>query len=316
MRALMWDDELHLVEIPAPPLTPGEAIIRPLLAGICATDIHITHGYAGYRGVLGHEFVGVVEACDDAAWIGRRVVGEMNAACRTCPTCLAGDDPHCPNRTTLGMDRRNGVMADRFALPVVNLHAVPDGVPNEAAVFTEPLAAALEIVEQSHIKPSQRVSVVGDGKLGLLIAQVLRLTGCDLRVVGRHPERWALLEKQGIAASTPADAESDGTHSWDVVIDVTGSPSGLATALLLLRPRGRLILKSTFPDASPINLSALVVDEITLVGSRCGPFAAALRLLQRGLIDTESMRAQTYPLSHAVEAFGAAAGRLKVLLEP
>ncbi len=190
MRALVWDGELRLADIPEPSLAPGEALIRPLLAGICATDVHITRGYMSYHGVLGHEFVGIVEECEDTSWVGRRVVGEINAACHTCPTCLRGDAPHCPNRTTLGIDRRNGTMADCFRLPVANLFAVPDSIPDEAAVFAEPLAAALAITDQGHVRPTERVVVVGDGKLGLLVAQVLRLTGCELHVVGRHPERW------------------------------------------------------------------------------------------------------------------------------
>lgn len=314
MRALIWDTQLHLADLPRPELAPDEALIRPLLAGICATDIHITRGYMGYQGVLGHEFVGVVEACADRDWVGKRVVGEINAACGDCPTCRAGDDPHCPHRTTLGIDRRNGTMADCFSLPVANLHAVPSTIPDEAAVFAEPLAAALEIVERSHIRPTERVVVVGDGKLGLLVAQVLRLTGCELIIAGRHPGRWELLQRQGIAATDNPDELRPGV--WDVVIDCTGSPSGLTTARKLVRPRGRLVLKSTFHGTSPLDLSMLVVDEVALLGSRCGPFAPALRLLERGLVETAPLIYRVYPLADAEQAFAAASGQLKVLLGP
>jgi alcohol dehydrogenase len=314
MRALVWDTQLHLQELPQPELAPGEALIRPIFAGICATDVHITRGYMGYRGVLGHEFVGVVEECEDAAWVGRRVVGDINAACLRCATCLAGDAPHCPNRTTLGIDRRNGTMADCFSLPVANLQAVPPGVSDAAAAFTEPLAAALEIVERHHVRPTERVAIVGDGKLGLLVAQVLRLVGCDLVVVGRHPERWEVLRRQGIVATQAP--ETLARRAWDMVIDCTGSPGGLETARRLVRPRGRLVLKSTFHGASPLDLSMLVVDEVSLLGSRCGPFAPALRLLERGLVETAPLLHHIYPLDDALKAFAAASGQLKVLLAP
>ena len=200
-------------------------MIRTLLAGICATDMHIMQGYMDYHGVLGHEFVGVVEECADPSWIGQRVVGEINAACRRCPACLRGDVPHCPNRTTLGIDRRDGTMADRFLLPTANLYPVPDQISDTAAVFTEPLAAALEVVERSHIRPTEKVVIVGDGKLGLLVAQVVRLTGCELQVVGHHPERWELLTRQGIAAT--GDADTLEQQIWNVAIDCTGNASGL-----------------------------------------------------------------------------------------
>lgn len=311
MDALIIDRSLRFAhDYPAPTLAPGEALIRPHLAGICNTDIEITRGYMGFQGVLGHEFVGTVVACDEPAWLGRRVVGEINAACLRCPTCLRGEQAHCPERTTLGIDRRDGVMAELFSLPISCLHAVPAGVSDEAAVFVEPLAAALQILEQCHLRPSERVAVVGDGKLGAMIVQVLRLTGCDLSLLGRHPERWALFQAQGVRCMRPEAA--DGT--FDMVVDCTGQPSGLATARRLLRPRGRLVLKSTFNAPSELNLSRLVVDEITLVGSRCGPFAPALRLLERGLIATEPLISARFPLCEGLAAFAAAAGRMKVLL--
>jgi alcohol dehydrogenase len=268
----------------------------------------------GYQGVLGHEFVGRVEECDDPSWLGKRVVGEINAACAHCPTCLAGDSPHCPNRTTLGIDRRHGAMADYFSLPIANLHAVPDTIPDEAAVFVEPLAAALAIVEQHHIHPEERVVVVGDGKLGLLVAQVLRLTGCDLYMVGRHPRRWDVLKRQAIPVTGNPTALPQ--RAWDVVVDCTGSPGGLETARQLVRPRGRLVLKSTFHGTSPLDLSMLVVDEVALLGSRCGPFTPALRLLERQLVETAPLIYRRFKLDQALDAFEAASGQLKVLLAP
>jgi alcohol dehydrogenase len=332
MHALLFDGQLRLAnDYPEPVLAPGEALIRPTLVGICNTDIEITRGYMGFHGVLGHEFVGVVQDCEDRAWVGRRVVGEINAACRRCAACARGDASHCPERTTLGIDRRDGAMAELFSLPIACLHHVPDSLPDRAAVFTEPLAAALEILEQSHIRPTERVAVVGDGKLGLLCAQAMRLPGCEVVVIGRHPERWALLHELGIATAqagslgegrrtkdeTPIDSSSLVVRrsSFDVVVDCTGQPSGLAIARNLVRPRGRLILKSTFAADSGVNLSRLVVDEVQLIGSRCGPFAPALRLLDRGLIHTQPLVAGQFSLRQGLDAFAAASRHLKILLE-
>lgn len=312
MHALLFDGSLRLAtDYPEPELLPGEAIIKPHLIGICNTDVEITRGYMGFRGVLGHEFVGTVVACAEPYWLNRRVVGEINAACLHCPTCLRGDQPHCPNRTTLGIDRRDGVMAERFSLPISCLHEVPAAVSDDAAVFVEPLAAALAIIEQSHVRPSERVAVVGDGKLGAMIAQVLRLPGCEVTLVGHHPERWAIFEHQGIPCTTGADLPE---HWFDLVVDCTGQPGGLATARRLVRPRGRLILKSTFVLPSQLNLSMLVVDEVQLLGSRCGPFAPALRLLERGLIETTALISGRFPLRDGLKAFDATQGQLKVLL--
>lgn len=312
MHALIYDGQLRLrTDYPEPPLLPGEALIRPHLTGICNTDIEITQGYMGFRGVLGHEFVGTVVACADPAWRGRRVVGEINAACLQCATCLRGDPTHCPQRTTLGIDRRDGAMAELFSLPISCLHAVPDTVSDEAAVFVEPLAAAVEILELSHLQPTERVAVVGDGKLGAMIVQVMRLPGCDVTLFGRHPERWALYERQGVRC-LPSDSEVD--EQFDVVIDCTGQPAGLATARRLIRPRGRLILKSTFVAPSELNLSMLVVDEIQLLGSRCGPFAPALRLLERGLVETAPLISAEYALADGLAAFAATKGSMKILL--
>lgn len=312
MYALYFDGQLRLRDdYPRPQPRPGEALIRPQLVGICNTDIEITRGYMGFQGVLGHEFVGIVEECADPQWIGRRVVGEINAACLECPTCRRGDPTHCPNRTTLGIDRRDGAMAEAFLLPITCLHPVPPAIPDDAAVFVEPLAAALEIVEQLHLRPTESLAVVGDGKLGAMIVQVLRLHGADLTLIGRHPERWDLFRRQGIRCLA-GDASIE--KQFDVVVDCSGQPGGLATARQLIRPRGRLVLKSTFHAAASLNLSMLVVDEIALIGSRCGPFAPALRLLERRLIETEPFISARYDLRDGVNAFQAAGGKLKVLL--
>jgi alcohol dehydrogenase len=333
MQALLFDGQLQLAnDYPEPAPLPCEALIRPTLVGICNTDIEITRGYMGFRGVLGHEFVGVVAACEERAWVGRRVVGEINAACGHCAFCARGDGSHCPERTTLGIDRRDGAMAELLRLPVACLHEIPPGTPDDVAVFTEPLAAALEIMEQTHIRPTDRVAIVGDGKLGLLCAQVLRLPGCEVVVVGRHPERWGLLHALGIATAdtksmderrkTKDERFGDTTAStiidpasFDVVVDCTGQPAGLAAARRLVRPRGRLVLKSTFAAESGLNLSMLVVDEVQLLGSRCGPFAPALRLLDRGLVQVRPLIAGRFALRDSLAAFKAANHQLKILLE-
>jgi alcohol dehydrogenase len=313
MYALVFDDQLRVAsDYPYPKIQPGEAIIRPHLIGICNTDIEITHGYMGFRGVLGHEFVGTVKECDDLSWVGKRVVGEINAACRTCEVCRRGDETHCPNRTTLGIDRRDGAMAEAFSLPLSCLHRVPDAIADEAAVFVEPLAAAVEIVEQLHIRPTERVAVVGDGKLGSMIVQVLRLTGCDLVLIGKHPERWELFQGQGISCVHTSDAPET---PFDVVVDCTGQPAGLDTARRLVRPRGKLVLKSTFHGEAELNLSMVVVDEVRLIGSRCGPFAPALRMLERGLIETAPLISKRFSLRDGLKGFTATQGNLKVLLE-
>jgi alcohol dehydrogenase len=312
MQALVFDGELGLREVEPPVLMPDEAIIAPRLVGICATDLHLTRGYKDFYGVLGHEFVGTVVECKDRQWVGRRVVGEINAACRSCSTCARGDIPHCPQRTTLGINHRDGALAELFALPVANLYEVPATIPDDVAVFAEPLAAALEILEQTHVKPTDSVVVIGDGKLGLLVAQVLRLTGCALQVVGRHPERWEMLKSQGIAVTSAYHELAQ--HDWDVVVDCTGSAQGFTVARTLVRPRGRLVLKSTFHGTLAMDAAALVVDEVQLIGSRCGPFGAALRLLERGLIETAPLVHTTFPFAEAERAFVAATGALKVLV--
>jgi alcohol dehydrogenase len=319
MRALLCDNGLRYDPVypdSAPP--PGEALIRVRLAGICNTDLELVRGYLNFRGVLGHEFVGEVVQASDAAWLGRRVVGDINAACRSqeCAACIAGRPTHCPNRTTLGIAGRDGAFADYLILPQANLYAVPENVSDEMAVFTEPLAAACEILAQIQIAPTDRVVVLGDGKLGLLVAAVLRLTGADLILVGRHRDKLAIAEDWGVPVWLADELLPAGAA--DVVVECTGSPQGFESARRLLRPRGTLVLKSTYHGALSVDMSGLVVDEITLLGSRCGPFAPALRLLSSGLVDPRGLISETFVLDQAASAFvrAAAPGVLKILLAP
>jgi len=309
-RRLRVRDDLA---VPEPP--PGEARIRVTLAGLCHTDVELTRGYYPYRGVLGHEFVGVVErAPADPRWEGRRVVGEINATCGSCATCRAGRPTHCERRTVLGIVNRDGAFADYLVLPIANLHAVPDGVTDETAVFTEPVAAAFEVLAQVRIAASDRVVVFGDGKLGQVIAQVLATTGCDLTVVGRHPRKLAHLAARGIATQT----DPPPVRRADAVVECTGRREGLQAAVAALRPRGTLVLKSTFAGETSLNLSAIVVDEITVVGSRCGPFEPALAALGTGAVAVAPLIDARFPLADAVAAIARAQvpGTLKVLLQP
>jgi threonine dehydrogenase-like Zn-dependent dehydrogenase len=302
-------------DLPVPDPPPGEALIRVTLAGLCHTDIELTRGYYPYTGVLGHEFVGIVErAPGDPAWEGRRVVGEINATCGACDTCRAGRPSHCERRTVLGIVNRDGAFADYVALPIANLHAVPDGVPDTTAVFTEPVAAACEVLAQVPIAAADRVVVFGEGKLGQVVAQVIATTGCALAVVGRHARKLAHLESRGIA--TRLDAPPP--RAADVVVECTGRREGLQAAIAALRPRGTLVLKSTFAGETTLALSPLVVDEITIVGSRCGPFAPALAALASGAVIVAPLIDARYALADALAAFerAQAPGTLKVLIEP
>jgi threonine dehydrogenase-like Zn-dependent dehydrogenase len=314
MRGLWLEDQTltYCTELPDPKVEKGMALIQPRLVGICSTDLEMTRGYYPFTGVPGHEFVGeVLEAPGYAAWVGKRVVGETNLTCGACTACLAGREHHCQGRTVLGILGHDGVMAQTFTLPIDNLHAVPAGVPDEMAVFTEPLAAALEIQEQVHIQPGMRVLVVGAGRLGMLIAQTLKLTGCDLSVLVRRERPAETLRGYGIRPVFEAE-----TGAYDLVVEVTGSSAGFALSRKALRPMGTLVLKSTFAGDVSLNLSSLVVDEITLVGSRCGPFEPALALMARGLVETGPLIHARFPLSEGVRAFKKAGehGVLKVLL--
>jgi threonine dehydrogenase-like Zn-dependent dehydrogenase len=314
MKAILFDGQLRLDnDYPLPKPPPGEVRIRTLLAGICSTDLEIVRGYAGFHGVLGHEFVGIVEQAGDPALVGRRVVGEINAACGTCETCRSRHPTHCPNRTALGIRGRDGALAEFFCLPTANLHLVPEGMPDQIAVFVEPLAAACEVLDQVHVRPSDRAIVLGDGKLGLLVAQVLALTGCELTVIGRHQEKLAILSSRGIATRL---GDESPVRQADLVVECTGRAEGFQAARHLVRPRGTIVLKSTYHGLVQTDLSGLAVDEIQVVGSRCGPFPAALRLLSQGLVDVAPLIEAEYPLSEAAAAFEHAGqrGALKVLV--
>ncbi len=299
--------------VPLPP--PGEALIRVLAAGICNTDLELTRGYYPFAGILGHEFVGQVERAPGAeSWEGRRVVGEINAACGSCETCQRGHRTHCERRSVLGIVARNGAFAEHLLLPTGNLHAVPDRLTNDVAAFCEPLAAALEIQEQLAVGPEDRVVVLGDGKLGNLVAQTLALSGCQLLAIGRHPGKLELLRARGIRTALAADAPS---VRADLVVECTGHAAGFELARRMVRARGTLLLKSTYAGDTRINLSSLVVDEITLLGSRCGPFDKALDLLAKGLVDVEPLIHARYPLGDGLTAFEHAQrpGAMKILLE-
>jgi threonine dehydrogenase-like Zn-dependent dehydrogenase len=297
-------------DLPIPKPGPGEALVRVNQAGICNTDLELIRGYYPYAGVLGHEFVGVVEQ-GSSEWVGQRVVGDINVACGSCRFCLSNQRSHCENRTVLGIVNHHGAFAEYLCLPEQNLHRVPVSVSTDSATFTEPLAAALEIQQQVKITESEHVLVVGDGKLGQLVAQSLALTGCDLWVVGRHDDKLSYLKMLGIATGTEAPA-----RTFDVAVECTGNPSGFAVALQSLRSRGTLVLKSTYADKLTFDASAIVVDEITLVGSRCGPFDAALGLLAQDKVKVEPLIQARYPLNQGLAAFEHAQHRgvLKVLI--
>jgi threonine dehydrogenase-like Zn-dependent dehydrogenase len=311
--------KLAVKEIEKP--EPGdEALVRVLLSGICNTDLEIARGYAGFQGTIGHEFVGVVESSSGDKLVGRRVVGEINAGCGTCPLCAAGDARHCPERTVLGILGRAGAHAEFLRLPLRNLLPVPDKVLDEHAVFAEPLAAACGIMERVAIQSGQRVAVIGDGKLGLLCAQAISLSGAGVLLIGKHLEKLRIAERRGIETSNPK-AASKRKREFDVVVEASGSPTGFVGALDLLRPRGTLVLKSTFHGPAKfdeIDQARFVVDEISIVGSRCGRMQPALDLLNKSAIDIDSLISEEYSLSrglHAMERAGKK-GVLKVFLRP
>jgi threonine dehydrogenase-like Zn-dependent dehydrogenase len=315
MRALHFDGQTARVcERPEPTAGDADAIVRVTLAGICHTDLELLRGYMGFRGILGHELVGVVEH-GPARWRGRRVVGEINFACGRCAWCARGLGRHCPTRAVMGIQGADGAFAERVRVPLANLHAVPDAVADEAAVFTEPLAAACEIVEQVRLAPGVDCLVLGDGKLGLLAAQVLARAGAAVLAVGRHADKLAVLARRGIRTALLAQWDR---AAADLVVEATGSAEGFALAVAATRPRGTLVLKSTVAHAAPLNLAPLVIHEITVVGSRCGPFAPALAALAADAIDVCALVSARRRLRDGVAALELAAqpGVLKVLVEP
>ncbi|MBN1324313.1 MAG: alcohol dehydrogenase catalytic domain-containing protein [Methanotrichaceae archaeon] len=311
MRAVVFDGTLRFVRgTPKPAPRKGESLIRVRLAGICNTDIQIMRGYMGFRGVLGHEFVGTVVM---GALEGSRVVGEINCGCGICDYCRRGLSKHCPTRTTLGIDGRDGSMADYLVLPVENLHKVPQGLPDEEAVFAEPLGAAMQVLDCVAIGPSKRILVMGDGTLGLLISLLIGRTSAQVTLVGKHRDKLAVASDQGVNTVLLSDLEIE--KAYDLVIEATGSPDGLSLALQLVRPRGTIVLKTTAAASSEMNLATIVVDEVHVIGSRCGPFEPAVRALLSRYIDVRPLISGIYEFDRANEAFVAAPGSLKVLID-
>lgn len=322
MKALTFDGknlklETHYAD---PELSEGEALIRPTRMGICSTDLELCRGYMGFDGVLGHEFVGIVEEAKGAKYQslkGKRVVGRINCVCGQCDMCKGGLPEHCRDRTVLGIMGRDGCFAERFVLPAVNLLEVPDSLDDDHAVFTEPLAAACQITRQLTIEGRPYVTVLGDGRLGLLCVQIMAKLNATVRLVGKHPEKLALCEKWGIKHRLLEDVGLRGDQ--DIVVDATGSRSGLETAMGMVRPRGKIVLKTTIaPGSEPVDLSPIVINEIQVIGSRCGPFPEALSRLAADEVDIVSLISRRAKLEQGVEALKAAADsdNIKVLLEP
>ncbi len=300
---------------PAPRAAGGEALIRVDAAGICATDLEIAQGYMGFEGIPGHEFVGTVLAGPNAL-VGRRVVGEINCPCHACETCRSGLANHCPNRTVLGILGRDGAFAEQLTLPVANCHVVPEDLSDAAAVFVEPLAAAAHVLDEFEPAAATRVALLGPGRLGVLVARVLATTPCRLTVFGRDGLRLARLRREGFVCIDVAGLRP--AAEYDVVVDCTGSPEGMRLGLSLCRPRGILVLKSTYARPEAIDLAPLVINEIRLVGSRCGAFPRAIELLVSGAVRVSDLVTAEYGLEQAEDAFAAAAcpAQLKVLLRP
>ncbi len=319
MKALRYfGNTLELAEISIPH-RETESLVRVSMSGICNTDLEIVRGYAGFQGTIGHEFVGIVEKADDAPdLIGKRVVGEINAGCGVCRLCLQGDPRHCPTRTVLGIVGRDGAHAEFLSLPSRNLIEVPDNVPDEQAVFAEPLAAALGITEQVEIGPETNVAVIGDGKLGLLSSMTMALKTPHVTQIGKHRNNLDIAEKRNVSGILLDDVSPAMNRSFDVVIEASGSESGFATAVDIVKPRGKIVLKSTFHGAPVWPASRIVVDEITIVGSRCGRFAPAIHLLANGSIDVSDMIDDEFHLADGIAAMSRAAekGILKILLVP
>ncbi len=318
MQAL-WLEEQNLQfreDVPIPEPAAGQALIRVRLSGICSTDLELVRGYLPFMGVPGHEFVGeVVSSPSDPSWEGMRVVGEINIVCGDCYFCRSGMASHCEKRKTLGIHDWNGVFSEYLVLPLANLHVVPAFLPDELAVFTEPLAAACEILEQVRFRHDDRVLVIGAGRLGQLVAQVFKNTGCKLEVVARHHRQQQLLADRAIPTIAKVDLSK---KKYDLVIEATGSADGFKLARQVIRPRGMIVLKSTYTGSAKVNFSGIVVDEVKLVGSRCGPFEPALHLLSQHRVNPMPLIDGRYPLKHGVEAFKHAGqpGALKILIQP
>ena len=317
MKAVTFDKGALGIDssAPLPSAAKGEALVRVSMAGICRTDLEIVRGYMGFSGTLGHEFVGTVKDCPSSPdMVGRRVVGEINASCGACDMCRRGLQTHCTARSVLGIFGREGAMAEYLTLPVANLHLIPDNVSDEQAVFVEPLAAAFQILQQVSINKTDRVLVMGDGKLGLLCAMVLSTTGASVTLMGRHDSKLALAAPYGVR--TVLDGSAEAGAMYDIVVEATGRAEGFTSAMGLVRPRGIIVLKSTVADAPNLNLAPIVINEITVVGSRCGPFRPAIDAIASNRIDPRPLIEATYDVMEALAAFKHAGrkGALKVLI--
>jgi threonine dehydrogenase-like Zn-dependent dehydrogenase len=316
VKALRFENQsLRVSEIDRPKRS-GEALVRVTMAGVCSTDLEIVRGYAGFSGVLGHEFVGVVEDSPDRSQIGRRVVGEINTGCGRCDGCRRGDPRHCPARAVLGIRGRDGAFAEYLTLPPENLRFPADTVADRQAIFTEPLAAACQILDQVAVVPTTRAAVIGDGKLGQLVARTLQTTGAEITMIGKHATKLALAAKAGVRTLAFPFQMNDRPSNFDLVVEASGSAGGLQLATEIARPQGTIILKSTFDGEASLNTSRIVVNELKILGSRCGRFEPALALLAQGKIEVESLIAHEFPLSDGVAALqkAATAGTMKVLL--
>lgn len=320
MRALVFNNKLELKQN-FEKLTPkeNEALIKVKLVGICNTDYEITKGYMGYNGILGHEFVGVVEEIngEDKSLLGKRVVGEINLGCKNCDYCAKGLERHCPNRQTLGIFNKDGCFADYVTLPLSNLLEVNEKINDETAVFVEPLAAALEILEQLHIKPYEKVCVLGDGKLGLITVLALNASNVDVTLVGKHQNKLDIAKEQNVKTMLLENLKQEDNKSFDVVVEATGRVSGFETSLNLVKPRGVLVLKSTIATGKELNLAPIVIDEITVLGSRCGQFAPALRLMEKNVIDFSKLVSAKLSFDDAILGFekNKEKNTIKILLE-
>lgn len=316
MKALYFDgSKLNLTQNFTFPKTE-EALVKVIAAGICGTDLEILKGYMSYVGVPGHEFVGVVEESSIKELIGKRVVGEINVGCQRCKSCFSGLERHCPNRSVLGILNRDGAFAQYLSLPNRNLHVIPDSISSEEAVFIEPLASAFEILEQIHIEPSWRLAIVGDGRLGQLIARVLRMSHPNITCFGRHDKKLKILQNLGLR--TKKEITIIDEKNFDLVVEATGKETGFADTIRLVKPRGTVILKSTITTQNKLNLSPIIINEVKILGSRCGPFLPAIKSLETGIISVKELVDFIFPLEKYEKAFEETAKKesLKIILKP